>query len=85
MTPLSNRHRLENTFMIIKLFNYFISDAIVKKRLIYTIYGMKNAVLVSKLACAPSAKPRVDGSLCVVIDQDLVMSSLLPPKNSQRL
>ena len=44
MTPLSNRHRLENTDLILKSFNYVISDiiddVIVKNSLIYTIYGI---------------------------------------------
>ena len=49
MTPLSNRKRLEINFMILKLFNYVISDiiddVIVENSLIYTIYG----ILVRKL------------------------------------
>ena len=44
MTPLSNRNRQESNFMILKLFNYVISDIIddfiVKNSLIYIIYGI---------------------------------------------
>ena len=51
MTPLSNRKRLENNFMILKLFNYVISDiiddVIVKNSLIYTIYGILERKLTS--------------------------------------
>ena len=52
MTPLWNRHRLENTFMMLKSFNYAISDIIddvIGKNSIgkiYTIYG----ILERKLA-----------------------------------
>ena len=42
MTPLSNFHRQENTLIILKSFNYAISDiiedVIVKNSLIHTIY-----------------------------------------------
>ena len=44
MTPLSNRHRLENTFMVLKSFIYvnsgIIDDVILKNSSIYTIYGI---------------------------------------------
>ena len=51
MTPLSNRNRQESNFMILKLFNYVISDiiddVIVKNSLIYTIYGILERKLTS--------------------------------------
>ena len=51
MTPLSNRNRQENNFMILKLFNYVISDIIddiiVENSLIYTIHGILERKLTS--------------------------------------
>ena len=51
MTPLSNRNRQESNFMILKLFNYVISDiiddVIVKNSLINTIYGILERKLTS--------------------------------------
>ena len=48
MTPLSNRSRLEKTFMMLKTFNYVISEiiVIVKNSLRYTMHG----ILERKLA-----------------------------------